>query len=84
MDIWKEIQNWYTQNGISTGEFFNNNSTEMGREEMIIDFAYRMLEKEKKSKDGLSELAVKVQSGEVKCDSCSEPCNTPWCCMKDE
>lgn len=43
MDIWKELEKWYTQRGISTAEFFNNNSTEMGRDEMIMDFAYRML-----------------------------------------
>lgn len=84
MDFWKELQDWYTKKGISTEQFFGGNSTEIGRDEMLIDFATRMLKQEKKSKDGLSELAVKVQSGEVKCDSCSEPCNTPWCCMKDE
>lgn len=48
MDIFKEIQDWYTRNGISTSQFFDGNSTEMGRDEMLIDFAYRMLQKENK------------------------------------
>lgn len=44
MDIWEKLQKWYTQRGISTGQFFNDNSTEMGRDEMLMDFASRMLE----------------------------------------
>jgi hypothetical protein len=48
MDIWKELQAWYTKHGISTEQFFSGNSTEMGRDEMLMDFAVRMLEKENK------------------------------------
>jgi len=44
MDIWKKLQGWYTQNGISTSPFFDGYSTEMARDHMMTDFTERMLE----------------------------------------
>ena len=46
MDIWENLKKWYTKNGISTDQFFKDNSTEIGRDEMIHDFVYRMIVKE--------------------------------------
>lgn len=44
--IYDQVKRWYTQNGISTQQFFKDQSTELGLEEMMNDFAYRMLKKE--------------------------------------
>ena len=46
MNIYDLILKWYSQQGISTEHFFADNSTEIGRDEMLLDFAYRMLKKE--------------------------------------
>lgn len=48
MDIWERIQAWYRNKGISTARFFDDNSTEIARDEMIMDFASKMLESEEK------------------------------------
>jgi hypothetical protein len=45
-NIYKRVKNWYTQKGISTNQFFEGNSTECALEEMVVDFAHRMLTKE--------------------------------------
>lgn len=50
-DLWKRLHAWYSNKGISTDQFFNGNSTEMGRDEMLIDFAQRMLEEQDKKKE---------------------------------
>lgn len=51
MDIWKELERWYSKQGLSTAPFFERNSTEVGRDELLFDFAQRMLEKERGYKD---------------------------------
>lgn len=42
-NIWDSIKRWYSKNGISTEQFFADNSTEMGRDEMLLDFTYRAI-----------------------------------------
>lgn len=51
MDIWKELERWYCKRGISTAPFFEYNSTEIARDEMLFDFARRMLNKERGYED---------------------------------
>lgn len=42
-NIWDSIKKWYVKKGISTDQFFKDNSTECGRDEMLVDFAYRAI-----------------------------------------
>lgn len=44
--LWDRLLSWYSKKGISTEQFFGHNSTEMGRDEMLMDFTTRMLDKE--------------------------------------
>lgn len=39
------VQEWYTNKGISTSIFFDNNSTEVATDLMMDDFALRAIEK---------------------------------------
>lgn len=56
MNLWREIENWYSYNGISTAPFFDNNPTEIGREEMLYDFAFRMIIEQNDAKELVKKL----------------------------
>jgi hypothetical protein len=59
MDIWKRLEAWYSKKGISTHAFLDGYSTEMYRDNLMIDFSERMLDKEEEL-ISLSDREIKV------------------------